>query len=101
AANVFSYRVLVFERRHNGFIPPRDYPSLASASVATHDLATLKGYWLGRDIDWRERLNLYPDEATRQGDRTNRARERRLLLDALVREGVLPQGRWHEFLPED
>ena len=63
-ANVLSYRVFVFERRGDGsFIPPGDYPPLAAASAATHDLATLKGFWLGQDIAWRRRLQLYPDAA--------------------------------------
>ena len=56
AANVLSYRVLVFERHADGsFVPPGEYPPLAAASAATHDLATLKGFWLGRDIEWRRR----------------------------------------------
>jgi 4-alpha-glucanotransferase len=83
--------VLVFERQPDGrFTPPEQYPELATASVGTHDIATLKGYWTGRDIEWRRRLDLYPSEEHRAADLENRARERRLLLDALVREGVLP-----------
>lgn len=90
-ANVLSYRVLVFARQADGsFAPPEQYPELATASVGTHDLATLKGYWTGRDLEWRQRLDLYPSAEQRAADRENRARERRLLLDALVREGVLP-----------
>src|SRR6202035_3129128 len=64
AANVLSYRVVAFERQWGGgFIPPSEYPSLAAASAATHDLPTLKGFWLGRDIAWRQKLGLYPDAA--------------------------------------
>src|SRR5947207_7483159 len=48
AASLLSYRIFAFERRHDGrFIPPGEYPPLAAASAATHDLATLKGFWLG------------------------------------------------------
>jgi 4-alpha-glucanotransferase len=102
AADILSYRLLVFERRHDGsFIPPHEYPSLASASVTTHDLPTLKGYWLGRDIEWRERLRQYPNYDARNAARGDRARERRLLLDALIREGVLPPGAAGELLPAD
>ncbi|HEX2152341.1 MAG TPA: 4-alpha-glucanotransferase [Stellaceae bacterium] len=54
AANVLSYRIVAFERRDDGsFMPPGEYPALAAASAATHDLATVKGFWLGRDIEWR------------------------------------------------
>ena len=61
AANVLSYRVLAFERHADGsFAPPDEYPPLAAASAATHDLATVKGFWLGRDIEWRRRLGSIP-----------------------------------------
>jgi 4-alpha-glucanotransferase len=90
-ANILSYRVLVFERQSDGsFLPPDRYPSLATASVGTHDLATLRGYWTGRDLEWRRRLDLYPGPEARDADQANRERERRLLVDALSREGVLP-----------
>jgi 4-alpha-glucanotransferase len=90
-ANVLSYRVLVFERQSDGsFLPPDCYPALATASVGTHDTATLRGYWAGRDLEWRGQLDLYPGPEAREDDRANRERERRLLIDALRREGVLP-----------
>jgi 4-alpha-glucanotransferase len=90
SANVLSYRVLVFERRGDGdFARPDDYPPLAAATVATHDIATLKGYWLGRDIEWRRNLDLYPDAEAAETEVMERRRDRRLLLEALVREGLL------------
>jgi len=80
----------MFERRADGsFIPPHDYPPLAAASAATHDLATLEGFWLGRDIAWRRQLSLYPDAAAEKADADERAVDRRRLLDALVGEGLL------------
>jgi 4-alpha-glucanotransferase len=90
SANVLSYRVLVFERRGDGdFARPDDYPPLAAATEATHDIATLKGFWLGRDIEWRRNLNLYPDAEAAETEVMERRRDRRLLLEALVREGLL------------
>ena len=101
-ANVLSYRIFVFERRDDGsFIPPGDYPPLAAASAATHDLATLKGFWLGRDVEWRRRVGLYPDEAAEAGEAASRRRDRPQLLDALVREGLLPPERCGEFLTQE
>jgi 4-alpha-glucanotransferase len=102
AANVLSYRVLVFERTEDGaFRTPDTYPSLAAATVGTHDIATLRGYWTERDIDWRERLGLYPDEGSRQGERKSRIEGRRRLLDALEAEGVLDPGQRHGLLADD
>jgi 4-alpha-glucanotransferase len=100
AANVLSYRVVMFERRWDGnFIPPAGYPPLAAASAATHDLATLKGFWLGRDIAWRQRLALYPDAAAEEADISDRQTSRWQLLEALAHEGLMPYGRFAEFLP--
>jgi 4-alpha-glucanotransferase len=63
-------------------------------------MATLKGFWLGRDIAWRRRLNLYPDADTAEADERERSSERRLLLDALVREGLLAAECTGQFLSE-
>src|SRR5213079_977880 len=96
-ANVLSYRVFMFERGSDGgFRSPGDYPPLAAASAATHDLATLKGFWLGRDIDWRRHLALYPDEAAEATEIAERQRDRRLLFEALAREGLLAPERLGE-----
>jgi len=101
SANVLSYRVLLFERRSDGgFVPPAEYPALAAASAATHDLATLRGFWLGNDLAWRRRLGLYPDTNAAEADETQRSRDRSLLLDALVREGLLAPERVSQFLSE-
>ena len=101
SANVLSYRVLVFERTRDGsFVPPGGYPPLAAASAATHDIATLKGFWLGRDIDWRRRLDLYPDADAAGADERERSRDRRLVLDALVSEGLIAPDNVGQFLSE-
>jgi 4-alpha-glucanotransferase len=101
-ANVLSYRVFIFERRGDGsFIPPGDYPPLSAASAATHDLATLKGFWLGRDIAWRRRLQLYPDTAAEASEAEERRRDRQKLLEALAGEGFLVPERFGEFLSAD
>ncbi|HEX3521301.1 MAG TPA: 4-alpha-glucanotransferase, partial [Stellaceae bacterium] len=75
-------------------------PALAAASAATHDIATLKGFWLGTDIIWRRRLGLYPDRHAQQAEKAERHRDRSLLLAALVREGLIAPARIGEFLPE-
>jgi 4-alpha-glucanotransferase len=99
-ASVLSYRVSAFERRADGgFLAPGQYPPLAAATAATHDLATLKGFWLGRDIQWRQRLGLYPDAAAAATETAERHRDRRLLLDALAGEGLLAPAQFAAFLP--
>jgi 4-alpha-glucanotransferase len=101
AANVLSYRVLMFERQEDGrFKRPHDYPPLAAASVSTHDIATLKGYWLARDVDWRERLDLYPEAGLAERDRESRIRDRHQLIDALVEAGALAPEKRGELADE-
>jgi len=88
---ILSYRVLYFERGADGtFKPPSDYPVDAMATVSTHDLATFKGFWTGRDLGWRQRLDLYPDAASRDKDAWDRGVDRWRLLQALSREGLRP-----------
>ena len=93
-ANILSYRVLFFEQEPETgtFLPPNAYSELALATVGSHDLPTLRGWWEGRDIDLKERLGLFPEvgEASRQ--RQARERDRMQLLKALRREKLLPGG---------
>jgi len=101
SANVLSYRIFVFERKNDGtFVPPTQYPALAAASAATHDIATLRGFWVGADIVWRRRLGLYPDRHAQEAEMAERHRDRHLMLEALVREGLIAPARIGEFLPE-
>jgi 4-alpha-glucanotransferase len=100
-AGALSYRVLAFERRDGGFVRPGDYPPLAAATSATHDIATLKGFWLGRDLEWRRRLGLYPDEAAADAEAAERARDRGRLLEALAGEGLLAPEEVQAVLPPD
>jgi 4-alpha-glucanotransferase len=102
AANVLCYRIFAFERRADGsFRAPGEYLGLAAASAATHDLATLKGFWLARDIEWRTQLGIYPDAGVAEKERADRARDRQLLLQALIAEGLLSPDAHGRFLPDD
>ena len=92
AAGILSCRVFYFERGHDGgFLPPEAYPAGALVTATTHDLATLAGFWQGRDLEWRTRLGLYPTPEMRDGEARGRDLDRWRLLDALARTGVLPE----------
>jgi 4-alpha-glucanotransferase len=99
---VFSYRVFYFERTgENQFKDPADYPEKAMATVTTHDLPTLAGYWQGEDIKLKSALGLYPQDHPAAADAAARTRDRERLLQVsggraadkscpeLVRFGVL------------
>lgn len=91
--NVLSTRLFYFERWGDGSMkPPQEYPANALAAVTTHDLPTLIGYWRGLDIELRSRLNLYPSDEMQQRQANSRPSDRRHMLAALDREGLLPSG---------
>ena len=89
---ILSYRVLYFEKDSESeqYIPPNKYPALALATIGSHDLATLKGWWLGNDIAIREQHGLYPDPVEGERQRKARSREKQQLLSALRRQGLDP-----------
>ncbi len=62
-ANILSYRVMRFEREGDAYVRPENYPALAAACVATHDLPPLAGWWRGADLTEAAALGHLPDEA--------------------------------------
>jgi 4-alpha-glucanotransferase len=93
AANVLSCRVLYFEQNaEREFTPPNQYPIRAIASISTHDLPTLKGWWRERDIAIHDELGLYPDAAEARRQRAWRAADKRTLIAALRAEDLIDPG---------
>jgi 4-alpha-glucanotransferase len=89
-AEIQGYRVFYFEREANGwFSEPNAYSHRALACLSTHDLATLKGWWCGSDIDERERLGWLSEESAREL-RAGRSQDRVFFLAALKHANVLP-----------
>jgi 4-alpha-glucanotransferase len=63
ACGIFSYKVFYFEKdEHDEFRAPESYPHLAVATVSTHDLPTLAGFWKAEDIHLRKQLGMFPGE---------------------------------------
>jgi 4-alpha-glucanotransferase len=95
--HAYHYKVLMFEQEPNGrFKPPSAYLKNALATVTTHDLPTLRGWWESHDLDLRDRLDLYPNEEFKQQAESVRSAERRHLMQALVDAGLW---RWHSNEP--
>ncbi len=87
-ANILGMRVLWFERSGQTFAPPAAYPALSVASVATHDLATLAGWWRGTDI--AELLSLGLRSLSQAAEAIAlRQQEKRALISALLAAGVI------------
>ena len=87
---VLSSKVVYFEREGDGgFKPQSAYPDLSLASVNTHDMPTIGGFWAGRDIELRQSLGLI-DERASADVANHRNTEKRKLLDRLREDAALP-----------
>ncbi len=94
---VYSYKVLYFERdAENHFRAPQSYPVQAMATITTHDLPTLRGYWQNDDLALGKKLGLYRDEEVLDGLYADRARARQGLLDGLHQYGCVPKNTGHK-----
>ncbi|WP_128255732.1 4-alpha-glucanotransferase [Falsirhodobacter deserti] len=89
-AGILSYRIFMFERNEDGFIPPEDYPPLALACLSTHDLPTFQGWWMGDDIRLRASFGFISDAAAHDQS-TARETERAELLQDLKKGGLLAE----------
>ncbi len=88
-AGLFSYRVLYFEKDARGsFNPPENYPEHALASISTHDLATLAGWWEASDIQLRAEMGRQSEQDTKAAFE-QRSKDRIALLEALGQVGLL------------
>lgn len=105
ARGILSCCLMYFERADDGgFRPPRQWARNALASISTHDLPTLAGFWSGRDIELRQQLSLYPDpqhaEHYRRKRQHDKARLAALLRDTgeCATEDAVPSAAVHRLL---
>lgn len=88
---ILSYRLFFFERDDAGAMKlPEHYPGEALVSTSTHDLPTLAGSWIGRDIEARDYAGLLPDHAVYEQQWAARRELKQQILDALFAEGLMP-----------
>jgi 4-alpha-glucanotransferase len=92
AANVLSCRIFAFEREHGRFRRPGEYPPLAAVAAATHDIATLSGFWNGCDIAAKAELGQFKSAEQEAEASAERMADKRQLLQALAEEALLPEG---------
>ena len=93
ASGVYSYKVVYFEKQFdNHFKLPEQYDEQAMATISTHDLPTLAGWWEGVDLSLRDQLGLFPGEEIREHEYQGRVHDRRVLLELLAEVRLLPEG---------
>lgn len=93
-AGVYSYKVFFFEvAADGGYISPSHYSEQAMATLSTHDMPTIKGFWNCEDLYLGRELGLYPDPVVYQQLIENRVHCKQQILDSLHGHHCLP----HDF----
>lgn len=96
AKNIHALSILWAERWDMGwgeFKQPDQYPNNAFASVGTHDIAPLKMWWFGYDIELNYATGMIKSEEDRTLAYHKREKDRQYLLMALDKAGVWPSDR--------
>ncbi|RXJ74498.1 4-alpha-glucanotransferase [Veronia nyctiphanis] len=103
-AGIYSYKVLFFEvAEDGGYFSPSHYAPQSMATLCTHDMPTLKGFWHCEDLKLGEKLGLYTDPEEIDALYRGRAENKQRLLDSLRWHGVLSDGIGHDaaYVPMD
>lgn len=81
---VLSYRVFMLEQKPGSYdYAAQTYPELALATVTTHDMPTLVGYWQQGDLELRHKLDLFPNPQVADSLYQLRADEKQLMSQRL------------------
>lgn len=101
--NLLGYRVFWFEKWAETclFKRPDTYSYKALASVSTHDLPTISGFWQGRDLAIRRELQVYNSLADQEIAEAERLFEKERLLAALKDQGLLADNITIDNVPMD
>lgn len=84
---VLSYRVFMLEQKAGSYDHAAlTYPELALATVSTHDMPTLVGYWQEHDLALRHQLDLFPNPQVADSLYQLRTDEKQLMRDRLQLE---------------
>ena len=91
-AGVYSYKVFFFEVEESGdYVSPYDYKEQAMATLSTHDMPTIKGFWHCDDLFLGKELGLYPDQSMLDGLMKGRLNSKQKILNALHDHQSLPE----------
>ncbi len=86
---ILSLRLLYFEHTETGQpVAPEQYPREALATIGTHDVVPLPGWWRGEDLARMDRLDLWPSEEAKAAAHAARPTERDALREGFLRAGL-------------
>jgi 4-alpha-glucanotransferase len=81
---VLSYRVFMLEQKAGSYDHAAlTYPELSLATVTTHDMPTLVGYWQEHDLALRHQLDLFPNASVADSLHQLRTTEKQLMSQRL------------------
>jgi 4-alpha-glucanotransferase len=87
---MFSYRLFFFEQAEDGgFYSPAHYPQQSMATLTTHDMPTLMGYWDCSDLTLGKAVGLYPDQDVLNSLYQTRKKNKQYILDSLHGHGAV------------
>lgn len=91
---IYGMQVLWFQQERNGdFIPPWRWRREAVALTSTHDLPTIAGWWMGRDIDWRAKIGIRTFSGDAAAELEERSVAKANLWSALLAADCVPPAR--------
>lgn len=90
---VLSWKVIYFERDGDVHRRPEKFPADSIATINTHDLPTLSGYWTYRDIELRDELRITLSEEKSREARQERSKALAALWQLLIDEGLAGAGK--------
>lgn len=97
---LLGIQVLLFQQDAGRFLTPGEWSKEAIATTTTHDLPTIVGWWGGRDVDWRVKLDLLAVGQSETEARQDRVRERTAMWRVLSDAGYV-KGEMNEAAPLD
>lgn len=91
-SGIYSYKVLYFEHDSDTtFRAPQSYTVQAMATITTHDLPTLRGYWQSDDLTLGNKLGIYPEPEILKQLYQDREQSKQGLLESLHQYDCVPK----------
>ncbi|MBU2918582.1 4-alpha-glucanotransferase [Psychrosphaera sp. F3M07] len=94
---IHSYKVFFFEQAADGgFYSPEHYLEQSMATLTTHDMPTLIGYWHCKDLELGKELGLYSGDELMQSLYGDRIRDKQAILNTLHGHHSIPEHIGHD-----
>lgn len=100
-ANIFTNKLFYFEKLQDGrFRPAEEYEPRALAMLTNHDVPTIASWWIGSDLQLRQKLNLLEEGVDYEEVLVQRDMEKLRLLEWLEVRGLVKRDQFATLLAE-